>query len=214
MAQGPNMIVFSDGRHRRPWALGIRQVILDATTEEIALKGFHYARIASIAKRANLTPGSLYRWFESKEVLFRVALEEALNAQLTSNIQNLAKYEESQSKQWLLQIAALVPRNRSDTGPTAAQVLLLEAYYVSWRDKGKDSKYLPRLEEHFATYQKIINDAIASGELQTDLDPQLVAMLFLAVPTGLAILQFSGLPRVPDESWIPVYQALAKMLSP
>ncbi|MBJ7366924.1 MAG: helix-turn-helix transcriptional regulator, partial [Ilumatobacteraceae bacterium] len=77
MAQGPNMLIQIDGQNRRPWAVGSRKVILDAATEEIAHNGFRYARIGDIADRANMTPGSIYTWFKNKEVLFRVALEEA-----------------------------------------------------------------------------------------------------------------------------------------
>lgn len=94
MVQGPNMLIQVDGQNRRPWAVGSRKVILDAATEEIALKGFRYARIGDIADRAKMTPGSIYTWFKNKEVLFRVALEEALDAQLAANIANLSKIED------------------------------------------------------------------------------------------------------------------------
>ncbi|MSO59922.1 MAG: TetR/AcrR family transcriptional regulator [Ilumatobacteraceae bacterium] len=208
------MITEIEGRNRRPWALGTRQVILNAATEEIALQGFKYARIGDIADRANLTPGSIYTWFENKEVLFRVALEEALNAQLAANVESLSKIEDFQQTPWLLKIATLLPRNNDNSGPTPAQVMLIEAFYVSWRTKDKEALYLPRLEEHFAAYQKIVTEAVASGEIETNFDPQLIAMLLLAIPTGLSLLQFSGLPRIPDNAWIPVYQELAKMLSP
>ena len=214
MAQGPNMLIQIDGQNRRPWAVGSRKVILDAATEEIALNGFRYARIGDIADRANMTPGSIYTWFKNKEVLFRVALEEALDAQLAANIESLSKIEELKDTPWIMKIAALLPRNNADNKPTAAQVMLIEGYYVSWRGKAKEKTYLPRLEQHFATYQKVIDEAVASGEITSDIDPQLIAMLLLAIPTGLALLQFSGLPRVPNSSWIPVYQALATMLTP
>jgi AcrR family transcriptional regulator len=205
----PNNVVTVNGRRRRPWALQTREKILAAATEEIAEVGFERARLTEIARRAGMTPGSVYTWFKNKEDLFKAALEDALEKQVESNFTVLERIGEVDKTNWLIQIASLVPRNADNPGPTPAQILLLEAYYASWRDPAARKKFLPRIEQHFALYERIITKAQADGHLAKDLDTQLLAMMFLAVPTGMSLLQFAGLPRPADEKWLPVYARLS-----
>lgn len=204
----PKNVVTVNGRRRRPWALQSRENILAAATEEIAEMGFERARLTEIARRADMTPGSVYTWFKNKEDLFRAALEDALEKQVQSNLKVLESIDSTDTSHWLLQIASLVPRNAGDTGPTPAQILLLEAYYTSWRDPKGRKKFLPRIEDHFAMYERIIGQAQTEGHLSKDMDTQLLAMMFLAIPTGMSLLQFAGLPRPSDEKWLPVFNRL------
>ena len=210
----PKNVVTVNGRRRRPWALQSREIILAAATEEIVEMGFERARLTEIARRANMTPGSVYTWFKNKEDLFRAALEDALEKQASSNLEVLKKLGEVDQSYWLIQIASLVPRNAGDKGPTPTQILLLESYYASWRDPKARKKFLPRIEQHFATYERIIGQAQADGHLSKKLDTQLLAMVFLAIPTGMSLLQFAGLPRPSDETWLPLYERLGNTLTP
>lgn len=209
----PNNVVTVNGRRRRPWALQSKDKILAAATEEIAEVGFERARLTEIARRAGMTPGSVYTWFKNKEDLFRAALEDALEKQVESNFVALQHLGEVDTTHWLIQIASLVPRNVDNPGPTPAQILLLEAYYTSWRDQSARKKFLPRIEQHFELYERIISKAQANGHLSKALDTQLLAMIFLAIPTGMSILQFAGLPRPSDEKWLPVFERLDNTLN-
>ena len=202
-------VVTVNGRRRRPWALQSREKILAAATEEIAEMGFERARLTEIARRADMTPGSVYTWFKNKEDLFRAALEDALEKQVESNLEVLKLLGEVDTSHWLIQIASLVPRNAGDTGPTPAQILLLESYYTSWRDAKGRKKFLPRIEQHFEMYERIIGKAQDDGHLTQHIDTQLLAMVFLAIPTGMSLLQFAGLPRPSDEKWLPLYDRLS-----
>jgi AcrR family transcriptional regulator len=53
-----------------------RQEILHAALELIAEHGFHGAPIASIADRAGVGAGTIYRYFENKDVLITVLFQE------------------------------------------------------------------------------------------------------------------------------------------
>jgi AcrR family transcriptional regulator len=81
MSERPGRIVNVNGRNRRPWALASRERILKAAIDEIAEVGFEKARLVDIAKRADLTVGSVYTWFQNKEELFRAALEDSIESQ-------------------------------------------------------------------------------------------------------------------------------------
>lgn len=89
-SESPNRIVQVDGRRRRPWALVSQENLLNAAVEEIARVGFAKARLVDIAKRAGMTAGSVYTWFEDKEHLFQAALEHSLSEQLRKNTEAFA----------------------------------------------------------------------------------------------------------------------------
>ena len=213
MAEPPTRIVTVNGRKRRPWALASQEKLLQAATDEIAAVGFERARLTEIAKRAGLTPGSVYTWFKNKEDLFRAAIEHALTKQIESNAQVLDTHNINNIENWLVQIAGLVPRNIKDSGPTATQKLLIEAYYASWRDPKARKKLLPRIREHYEMYERIVTAAQSKGAIDKRYDAHLVAMVLLAIPTGIAMLSLAGLERPDDVGWLAIYDGLGRMLS-
>ena len=214
MAEQSGRIVNVNGRNRRPWALQSRERILKAAIDEIAEMGFEKARLVDIAKRADLTVGSIYTWFENKEDLFRAALEDALEAQLLSNAAALAGVPELNQDKWLYEIANLVPRNHEDDTVTAAQRLMIESYYASWRDSDAQEKLLPRLRTHVQMYIDIIERAQASGAVRDDIDTYALAMVMVAVPLGMSLLNLSGFDRVEDSLWLPIILGVHESLKP
>ena len=212
MAVNSKRIVKVDGRNRRPWALASKDRILAAATAEIASVGFDRARLTEIAKRADMTPGSVYTWFENKEDLFRAALEEALTAQIVSNAAALD--ESDHSNNWLFQIATLVPRNSKDTSATDAQMLLIESYYASWRDPKARKKLLKNINSHLEMYTNIIINGQAQGAITKDIDATAMATMMLAIPTGLSLLSLAGVPRVPESKWEAIYLRFYQAVKP
>ncbi len=196
-------VVNVDGRDRRPWALASKERLLAAATEEIAEVGFERARLAEIADRAEMTPGSVYTWFANKEDLFRAVLEEAFDAQLLSNVRALDKLP-ADSAPWLMKIASLIPRNSDDEDFTDAQKLLVETYYASWRDPLARDVLAPRVREHFALYVKIIDDAKDEGEIDASLDTQMLASLFLGLAMGLALIGMAGIGPTDPINWFNI----------
>ena len=204
MAPVSNRIVKVNGRNRRPWALASKDRLMQAATDEIAATGFERARLTEIAARAEMTPGSVYTWFENKEDLFRAALEDALTSQIARNAETLA--ESGLQDSWLLQIGTLVPRNAKDTGATNAQMLLIEAYYAAWRDPKARKKLLKGINQHLDMYRAIVARGQADGFISSDIDGDALAQLLLAIPTGLSLLNLAGVPRIPNASWRPIYK--------
>lgn len=203
-AESPNRIVKVDGRRRRPWALGSKDKILKAAVAEINAVGFERAKLTEIARRAGMTAGSIYTWFENKEDLFQAALEDALTSQIASNASALDSADVS--PEWPFAIAALVPRNFKDSAPTDAQRLLIESYYAAWRDPKARKKLLKGIESHLEMYRSVIAGAKRQGKIADDIDTETLAMLMLAIPTGMSMLNLAGLPRVPDATWVPIYK--------
>ena len=214
MAESPNRVVTVNGRKRRPWALQSREKLLKAAADEIAEVGFDKARLVDIARRADMTAGSVYTWFENKEDLFRAVLEDALEAQILGNTVALADVPEVSKDSWLLDIARLVPRNYDNPGPTAAQKLLIESYYASWRSEGAASKLMPRLQQHVDLYMSIIERAKERGDIRTDVDSYALAMVLAAIPLGLSLMNLAGIPRVDDAAMLPLFEGIRHAAKP
>jgi AcrR family transcriptional regulator len=210
MAESSKRVVVVGGRSRRPWALQSKDRILEAATAEIAAVGFDRAKISGIAKRADMAPGSVYTWFENKEDLFRAALEAALKEQILSNQVALADVDTKQD--WIFQLAALVPRNHDDKGPTTTQMLLIESYYAAWRDKKARKKLLPDINAHVQLHVNIIKTAQEQGHISKEIDADALGLIFLALPTGLSVLNLAGAPRVNDASWAAILSRVVSSL--
>jgi AcrR family transcriptional regulator len=56
--------------------------IISAAVDVFAEKGFAEATLDEVAKRAGVVKGTLYRYFDTKEALFRAVVQDALAAQL------------------------------------------------------------------------------------------------------------------------------------
>ena len=200
-------VVEVDGRRRRPWALASQENLLNAAIGEIASMGFERARLVDIAKRAGMTAGSVYTWFENKEDLFQAALQHVLTEQLKKNAEalNAAGIENS----FLRQVAQLVPRNYADDRPTDAQQLLIECYYAAWRDPRARDRLMTGIESQLQMYVSIFEEGQQQGFVTTEVDATVLATFLLSIHTGLAMLSLAGIPRVADKEWISVYALLA-----
>lgn len=206
-SESSKRVVEIDGRRRRPWALASHDNLLNAAIEEIVAAGFERARLSDIAKRAGMTPGSVYTWFENKEDLFQAALQHALSDQLRKNQDALA--DAGIENSFLLQIASLVPRNHQDDGPTNAQQLLIECYYAAWRDSKARERLLDGIESQRRMYINIFEEGQQQGVVGTDITATALATFLLSLHTGLAMLSLSGVPRISDDEWVIIYSHLA-----
>lgn len=199
-------VVEVDGRRRRPWALASQDNLLNAAVEEIAAVGFERARLTDIAKRAGMTAGSIYTWFENKEDLFQAALQHALADQLQKNTESLSETEIRNS--FLRQIATLVPRNHQDNTPTSAQQLLIECYYAAWRDPKAREKLLIGIESQRQMYIDVFIEGQKNGLVTTEISATVLATFLLSIHTGLAMLSLAGVPRLENSEWVGIYVRL------
>lgn len=205
-------IVNIDGRDRRPWALQTREKILNAAVEEIAERGFERARLVDIAKRAGVTVGSIYTWYRDKADLFTAALDHAIKEQRENNSRILQQFPNHGDSAWVWKVAAMVPRNAGNETPSTTQRLLVEAVYASWQNEEAHKSIMPQLVSLLDQYRKAVRDGKDSGEIADEFDPELLAIMFMALPIGLCALNLAGLERPRDELWIAVFEALRAAL--
>lgn len=205
-------VVRIDGRDRRPWALKTRELILKAAVEEIAERGFDRARLVDIAKRADVTVGSIYTWYRDKADLFTAALDLAVEEQRSQNENALASLPNRDDGHWLWKIAVMVPRGTSGEAPSAAQRLLIEAMYAAWQNEEARATILPRLQSLLLQYQAVVLEAQRDGHIAAEFDAELIAFILMALPIGLSALDLAGLSRPDAHHWLAVYQAFGLAL--
>jgi AcrR family transcriptional regulator len=219
MSNEPTNIVRIDGKDRRPWSVASRETLLRAAIAEIAERGYEHARLVDIAARADMTVGAIYNWFDNKSVLFKAALEFALQLQHDKNSDYLATEKVRaatgfEASHWLIKIATLSPRQGNDSETTEAQLILLEALRSAWRDDDSKAPLQSQVSSLLQQYVAIVEQAMADGLVDKNLNPQLIARLFMAFPVGLATLTAAGAPDIDPKEFIDVFVRINEALQP
>ncbi len=219
MSSEPTNIVRIDGKDRRPWSVASRETLLRAAIAEIAERGYEHARLVDIAARADMTVGAIYNWFDNKSVLFKAALEFALQLQHDKNSDYLATEKVRaatgfEASHWLIKIATLSPRQGNDSETTEAQLILLEALRSAWRDDDSKAPLQSQVSSLLQQYVAIVEQAMADGLVDKNLNPQLIARLFMAFPVGLATLTAAGAPDIDPKEFIDVFVRINEALQP
>jgi AcrR family transcriptional regulator len=212
-------IVRIDGKDRRPWSVASRETILQAAIAEIAERGYEHARLVDIAARADMTVGAIYNWFDNRSVLFKAALQFALDLQHQKNADYLATDKVRaatgfQASHWLIMIAALSPRQGHDAEPTEAQLILLEALRSAWRDDDSKVQLQSQVSSLLQQYEAIVEQAMNDGLIDENLNAQLIARLFMAFPIGLTTLTMAGAPDIEPKAFIDVFLRFNEALQP
>lgn len=219
MSNEPTNIVRIDGKDRRPWSVASRENLLRAAIAEIAERGYEHARLVDIAARADMTVGAIYNWFDNKSVLFKAALEFALQLQHDKNTDYLATEKVRaatgfEASHWLIKIATLSPRQGNDSETTEAQLILLEALRSAWRDDDSKAPLQSQVSSLLQQYVTIVEQAMTDGLIDKNLNPQLIARLFMAFPVGLATLTAAGAPDIDPKEFIDVFVRINEALQP
>ena len=160
-----------------------RKTILDVAVNEFATKGFENANINTIAKKAQVSVGALYKYFDTKSDLFLTSvnygissLEEILCAINETDEDVIVKLEK------LLHEAIAFSRKN-------AVMIKLYNEFTTERNAKLGKKLADRMETITANaYKTAIIQGQISGEIRTDIDPGMAAFL---LDNLLVTLQFS-----------------------
>jgi AcrR family transcriptional regulator len=147
-----------------------RNAILEAAEQVFSERGFHAARIQDIAKRARVGVGTVYNHFEQKEDVLRALLDDRteemlallaahrgdpirFSERLHVRIERLLAYVE-QHRGWFLILLSfgIAPQMPDETARELA---------------GKSIKRIQRMR---AAFRDIVEEGIASGDLE-EMDP-------------------------------------------
>ncbi len=149
-----------------------RQRILDAATVEFSLHGFENANMTTIAKKAQVSVGSLYKYFESKQDLFLTVVQHSIRS-MTELLTRLAESPED--------ILVKVERILREIQRTSKENGVLLRLY-----NGMTAEINPRFASQFAyemesltarIYRIAIEEGKKAGDIREDIDAPFAAWL-------------------------------------
>lgn len=163
------------------------QELIEAGLEEFALNGFAATRMVDIAMRANVSKGTIYVYFKSKETLF----EAAIRSQILPHIEQLDKivstYEGTTKDLIKLIVHLMYDRIIKTNASILIRVMIAEG--PKFPDL-IDFYYNNVLKRGLSVLEKVVNRGIERGEIAGTaiaLEPRLLIapIVFAAVWTML-----------------------------
>lgn len=149
-----------------------RERIINAATTEFALKGFDNANINNIAKKADVSVGSLYKYFENKQDLFLTIVHYSISS-MEEVLNELAVKDED----IMLKVEQIVRNIQSSSRDNQ---LLLKLYNAMTAENN------PRFASQFAyemesitarIYRTAIEEGKKNGDVRDDIDSAFAAYL-------------------------------------
>jgi AcrR family transcriptional regulator len=172
------------------------QEILEAALMVFAEKGLEGARMDDIARRAGVTKGTIYLYFESKDSVFKALLAESIGERVRAS-------------------AALIENFEGSSGELLARVLRLLGHFVAHSDRVVLPKIViaeigkfPELARFYreevvgrglALWETILKRGVARGEFRA-LAPEHMARICIA-PILLAAIWRTGFARFDSEPY-------------
>ena len=160
-----------------------RRKILDVAVEEFATKGFESANINTIAKKAQVSVGSLYKYFDTKNDLFLTSVSYGI-----STLEEILDAINEKDEDVVFKLEKLV-RAAIDFSRRNAVMIKLYNEFTTERNVELGKKLASRMETITSdAYKTAIIQGQIAGEIRTDIDPGLAAFL---VDNLLVSIQFS-----------------------
>jgi AcrR family transcriptional regulator len=157
--------------------------IISAAIDVFAEKGFAAAKLDDVAKRAGIAKGTLYRYFETKDEMFRAVVREALAANLQAVEQASLVFEGTLGEFVPMLLSRAADRLGDPRFPGIARMVFTESRTFPdlasvWHDE--------LVTRMLALIEGVISKAQARGEVRPG-DPKLYAFSILG-PIVTAVL--------------------------
>jgi len=160
-----------------------RQKILNVAITEFSEHGFDSANINSIAQKAGISVGSIYKYFENKEALFLTVIHFGVE-KLKSVLEEIMQSDEGLESRIEKIIRAIQLHSRNN-------VQLTRLYNEMTTESRSTLVWKIASDMENATaglYASFIKDAQKAGEVRPDVDPNLFAFF---LDNLFLLLQFS-----------------------
>ena len=160
-----------------------RNKVIQTAVDEFSGLGFENANINVIAKKAGISIGLMYKYFETKEDLFILCLEEAIS-ELHAVIEAVL-----QSDDKILVRAEKLIRAIQQTSGRESRYVKLYNEITKLSDEKQVRYYADRIEGiSYEAYAGFLKRAKEEGDIRSDLDERMFAFFFDSL---LMTLQFS-----------------------
>ncbi len=160
-----------------------KQRVLDAGIAEFADHGYERANINVIAKRAGISIGLMYKYFDTKEDLFITCMDEAIGT-MEGVIGGIVNSEDK-----ILDRAEQLIRAVQETSREDAIFVKLYKGITELNDEKQVEYFAKRIETvSYQAYHSFLERAQKDGDIRPDCDTRLFAFFFDSI---LMTLQFS-----------------------
>ncbi len=177
---------------RRDVSLERKTQILDAALRVFARKGFHKARMDDIAKKAGLSKGLLYWYFESKDALILALVKLLFEPDLRELERLLAEKDRPVPER----LEELARSSLSALLPFHDLMPIVYEYYAQATRPGPIQKAVQRYYQRYRELlAKLLAEGVARGELRPDLDPEQTALSLMALVEGMVLMWVVGPER-------------------
>lgn len=178
-----------------------RQQILAAAASCFARDGFHHTTMQDICQEAELSPGAVYRYFDSKEEIIEAMCEvdRRRNADLIAAAE--ARGNTSQV------LAGLADAFFSMLEEPQACALEIELHAEALRNPRVRDIHNRSEESVRAAFAEIIRRAQKQGEINPALDPDAVTRVMISAYLGLVLQKLLD-PRVDIWRYVAVMKAM------
>lgn len=158
-----------------------RRQILQAAAACFVRRGFHQSTMQEICREAGLSPGSVYRYFKSKEEIIGFLVEESCHEFLiliesVRNQRDVATAFEELT-------ASVLDKIRDQ----ALCILHIEADAEALRNPAMAEIVGRNDEMNLSALSDRISEAQSTGAMDPKLDPHMTAEILIALITGLAM---------------------------
>lgn len=177
--------------------------IIEAATLVFGEKGYAAARLEEVARRAGVSKGTVYVYFETKEALFRAVARSAMASRLTPKASPSPIFEGSVTRALPEFIARFLGTSTDDRAHFLVRMVITEAH--NFPDLARiwyDEVVLPIAD----LVANLIADAQSRGEVRAG-DPRLIAFSVLG-PLQMALLHKATFARI--EKFEPDIEALGE----
>lgn len=161
-----------------------KQRVLDAGISEFANHGYERANINVIAKKAKISIGLMYKYFDTKEDLFITCMDEAIDI-LEREIGSIATNPDDK----ILTRAEKLIRVVQKTSREDSTFIKIYQGVTELNSQQHAEYFAHRIEDiSFKAYNGIIEQAQKEGKIRQDCDTRLFAFMFDSI---LMAYQFS-----------------------
>ena len=161
-----------------------RQQIIDAAYRCFARKGFHQATMRDIYAEANLSPGAVYHYFDSKDAIIQASFEFDYERSLALFAAALMRDDPLQALHELLDFFFQGLEGATALGAPRVNV-------QGWGEALVNPPLLETMRRVLSncldTLTQLIRKAQAAGQLDPTLDPQAVGQVILSLYYGLEL---------------------------
>jgi AcrR family transcriptional regulator len=180
--------------------------ILRAASAEFAHRGYRNTTMNDIAKRMGVSKGALYQYFSGKDALLAAIADSYVEREIKRAISASRKEGSTETPASAFGgILTSMPR----WYPTMICEFISDAHLDE--DAQKRAMAIPqRITDIFSKY---LEDRRIAGEIQSDVDTEMVASGLVALQLGLVALIASGFPRSQAvEIWTEMVERLGRGL--